>query len=227
MRRAILLATLSVGLCSWQLPAGILTIATTRAGLGGNDFIDWSQLGPDFTTVTSPLNVTSNGGLGPDHVVNGTQAFFSIQQGNTWGGNFAPNAAVLYNQAGGPFTITFASPISGAGLQFQSATLGSFTAIITVFGAGNVNFGTVTRSGTSTNNGDNSAIFLGALSSLNDIVSLQFNVTILSGGNQINDPNGFGVNRLDLVAGPTSVPEPTTVVLFSAGVGLITFLRRR
>ena len=224
MTRICSLAALALFGATWA-NGGILTQVNTRAALGGNDFVDWGQLGPDFTTVTSPFNVTSNLGLGPNAVVNGTQDFFSIQEGNTWGGNFAAGDNVLFNQASGPFTITFASPIHGAGLQFQSATFGPFTASITAFGAGNINFGTVTRTGTSSNAADNSAIFLGVISSLNDIVSLQFDLTIPSPLAPTEDPNGFGVNRLDLVDNQPT-PEPSVIALFSTGLGLFALLRK-
>jgi hypothetical protein len=43
------------------------------------------------------------------------------QQGNGWAGNFAPNDFVLWTGgANGPITISFASPVFGAGAQIQS-----------------------------------------------------------------------------------------------------------
>jgi hypothetical protein len=210
------------------LSAGTLTQVNTRGGVAGDDFIDWGQLGADFTAVTSPFDVTSNLGLGPNLIVNGAQNFYSVQNGNHWPGNFAPSDNLLDDPQGGPFTITFAQAIAGAGMQFQSGTYGPFIASITAFGAGNVNFGTVTESGISSNAGNNSAIFLGFTSSATDIVALQVSVTIDSDtGTQVTDPNGFAVNRLDLVTGGLSIPEPSVVTMFAAGLGAIALRRRR
>lgn len=205
---------------------GSLTTITSRSTLNGNDFIDWGQLGPDQTDVTAPFNVQTNLGT-TDQVTNGSQVFSSIQQGNTWAGNFAPGDNLLFccnlssNPAPGPYTINFASPVRAAGAQFQSLDNGLFIATITAFGAGNVSFGSVTETGTSNNNGDNSAIFLGVQSALTDIVAIQLDVTFGRSG----DP--FAINRLDINTGaPSGVPEPSTIFLVGAALLLLIWRRR-
>jgi len=40
-------------------------LITDRVALGGNDFIDWSVLGPDSTVVSAPFFIQSSlGGVG-------------------------------------------------------------------------------------------------------------------------------------------------------------------
>src|SRR5579875_1245390 len=187
---------------------GTITSVLLRSTLNGNDSIDWGQLGPDQTDVTAPLNVHTSLGAA-DQVTNGSQVFSSIQQGNTWGGNFTAGDNLLFccnfsgTPSGGPYTITFASPIRAVGAQFQSLDFGAFTATITAFGAGNTNFGSVTEIGASNDNADGSAIFLGVQSSATDILAIQLNVTFSA------SPDPFAINTLSINTGSTSgVPEP-------------------
>jgi hypothetical protein len=198
--------------------AGVLTPINNLGSLGANDSLDWGQLGPDLTVVPSPSSATSANGL-LVAFANGIQDFYAIQQGNTWGGNFNNGDNLLFNAAGGPVTLIFSSSISGIGLRFQSIDFGIFTAYITAFGAGNVNFGSVSLNGTSNNAADGSALFLGVTSSSADITSVQLNV-------QVNgSDNPFALGSLSiaepLVTGP--VPEPSTI--FLAGAGLLAALR--
>jgi len=199
--------------------AGALTTITSLGSLGATDFIDWGQLGPDLTDVPGPLTVTSN--LGETvTVANGTSDFLSVQQSNTWGGNFLPGEHLIVNQAGGTYTITFATPIQAAGMQFQSLDFGAFIATITAFGAGNTNFGTVTANGTSDSSANGSAVFLGVQSSAMDIVALHVDVQM----NSLDDP--FANNMLSFAGQVTALPEPSTMALGGAGL-LLGILRRR
>lgn len=197
---------------------GTLTSVSIRSSLSANDSIDWGQLGADQTDVTAPLSVHTFLGAA-DQVTDGSQVFSSIQQGNTWGGNFTAGDNVLFccnfsgSPSGGPYTITFASPIRAAGAQFQSLDFGAFTATITAFGAGNTNFGSVTETGASNSNNDGSAIFLGVESSATDIVAIQLQVTIGA------SPDPFAINTLSINTGSVSgVPEPGSA--FLAGIAL-------
>lgn len=196
-----------------------VVLATSPAALGANSYIDWGQLGADLTTASSPFAVTSN--LGLIGTVSGPNEFWAIQQGNTWGGNFAPGDNVLYSTGPGAFSISFASPVAGAGARFQSAFLGSFVARISAYDLADVILGTVSLAGTSNSAGDGSAIFVGARSTARDISRILINVQ------QSEADVDFAISRLELAVPPASVPEPSTVAFAVTGLLGIALLRRR
>jgi len=180
--------------------------------LNASDSVDWAQLGPDFTTVSSPVGAISAGG----NVVsaqNGTNDFYVVQQGNTWNGNFNPTDTVLYNQAAGNVTIMFLNPVAGVGARFQSVDFGAFTIFITAFDSGNSFLGSVSTTGTSNANADGSAAFLGVLSSNADIASVVVNVTLGA------VDNAFALGSLSIAEQPVpGVPEPSTMFLAIGGM---------
>jgi hypothetical protein len=198
--------------------AGVVGV-TSPAGLGANSSLDWGQLGPDFTAVPGPLTATSL--LGDQVTVsNGTNEFWSIQEGNSWSGNFNPGDNLLFNQAGGPVTLVFLTPIKAIGARFQSLDFGAFTIFITAFDASHTSLGTASTSGTSNAAADGSAAFLGVLSSSADIASVSINVQV-SGS---DDPFAFGpLSTAEAAA--SSVPEPSTILLTIGGV-LVGVVRR-
>jgi hypothetical protein len=180
-------------------------LVTLPAALGANDSIDWSQLGPSFTFLTSPQSVVSGGGLNASVSSSGGQ-FERRDQNNGWGGNFAPGTPLLWDREVGPeILVTFATPISGAGAQIQADFFGPFTAQIIVNGGA---LGTFTENGTSNGNSDNSAIFIGALSSIADITTIQFDLTSAS-----SEPNDFAIGPVALNTTGAAVPEPSSLVL--------------
>ena len=63
----------------------------------------------------------------------------------------------------GLLTLTFASPVYGAGFQVEPAYYGNFTVQLSVYGVSNNLLGSDSFSGVSQNTGDGSAIFIGAL----------------------------------------------------------------
>lgn len=204
IRLAFLLAVLAA-----TSSASVVAV-TSPGSLLANDNLDWGQLGPDLTVVTSPVNVTSLLG-NTVNVANGTNELWSVQQSNSWGGNFNPGDNVLFNFAGGPLTLVFLTPVKAVGAHFQSWDFGAFGISITAFDSANTLLGTVTTSGTSNNAADGSAAFLGVLSSSADIASLVVNVQVSSADNP------FALGSLS-IAEQVAVPEPSTMFLAIGGV---------
>ena len=227
-----LLTLAAVGVLMSSVQASIVEV-TNRADLGGNDFVDWSQLGPvDFSNpIAVPHNVTSNKGATttlskPDGVI-----YADVQKPNgPWGGNFAPNDYLLYNgpQFGinsSPLTITFATPVFGAGAQIGVNVATSsdylFDATIKAFSSDNtLLFTHVFKDLVMNNKADNSANFIGILSTSAEIASIEISVPASTS----YGTNDFAINQLDINA----VPEPSTFALAGlGGLGLVVRAIRR
>jgi hypothetical protein len=197
---------------------------SSAAGMGANDSIDWGQLGVPFTSFSSPLNVTSGGGL--NTVVSSAGNYFlRMDEGVTWAGNFANGEHLLWDGgtsfgADGPdITLTFATPVKGAGAKIQADFYGPFTAEI--IGSNGGVLGTFTRNGYSNGGNDNSAIFLGMLSSGRDIKQIRFDLT-----SAVYDTGDFAIGTVAL----NTVPEPATwglMLVGFGGLGAALRLRRR
>jgi len=209
---------LLLGACETQA-APILV--TSRAGLGGTDFVDWSQIGPDFTRVLSPYFATSN--LGQPLVaslVSGT--FRRLTQGWGWVDDFSAGDAVLYNENNGTLTIDFSNDVAKAGANIQANYDGPFVARITAFDSSLNALASFTVSGIGA--GEGSAPFLGVSDAVNSIRRITFALD-----SAVAAPNSFAINQFDFaVASPTAVPEPTSLAIFGLGaVGAAYRARRR
>jgi len=196
-----------------------LTLITSRAGLGANDFIDWGQLGVSKTTVSNPFTLVSNDGL----TVTGRLPSGRLErrdQGPDWAGNFAPGDEALWTKmAPGPLTLEFSTSTVGVGAQIMRNVYGAFHAIIEAFDSHGTRLCSYTVDGLSNDKADNSAIFIGVLSSTANISRVTFNATSLNG---MGDPD-FAINQVDLVA----VPAPGAMLLAAIGLAIVGKIRRR
>jgi hypothetical protein len=194
-------------------------LVTTRAGLGATDSIDWGQLGPESTTPPNPFTVTSTGGITTVVSKALSTPFARQDQSSLWMGNFAPGDRLLWTNN---FTSTTNNPIMlnfgpmgvfGGGAQIQADFHGDFVARVTAFDAGGNLLATFTDAGNSNTSADNSAIFLGVLSTAADIYRIALSLDSAD-ADTIGD---FALNRFDLTAG-AAVPEPGTLALLTFAV---------
>src|SRR5262249_56044605 len=115
-------------------------------------------------------------------------------QGIGWGGNFAPGDLLYWTAGGGgsgPVTLDFGTQkLSAIGAQIQADYFGAFTAQLTAFDSNGVNLGSFTENGNSTSSADNSAIFIGLMSTSGDISKVVFAVTAAT-----NNPGDFALNH--------------------------------
>lgn len=213
---------LAIGLLSGGAQASV-SLVTDASTLGANDQISWAQLGATYTPVASPAAVVSDGGLS----VTATSAggVFERRDQDTggtfvgWSGNFPAGEALLWTAAVGPdVTLTFASPIYGAGARIQANYGGAFTARITASDGSLL--GTFALDGLSDAT-QGEAIFIGVLSTQADIGSISFTLDSAS-----YMPNDFAVGTV-LLNTMAPVPEPESLAMMFAGLGVLGAVARR
>jgi hypothetical protein len=203
--------------CATTLPAGVVQVFSSAA-LDASDFIGWGQLGPFVpqpfipALPSNPEPVISDNGLAllasaPLDLYEDRQAF-STAYCNCWNGNFAPGDYLIGSgSSGGPtsLTLTFSAPIYGIGTQMGFDGYGPFTGMMQLFGPLGDSLGSYTVAGNSADTVDNSAVFIGALSS-DPIGSVTFSTSY-----------SFAINQVDLVTSP----EPGSLLLCLAGIALL------
>jgi hypothetical protein len=217
------------------LLAGLLTLVcthasaalvTSRAELGGTDFIDWGPLGADSDQQSSPVPIASNLGVNAT-VSNPNGELWTLVEGGAnsgYTGNFALGDGLLSTFLTlGPITIDFASGQSRVGAQIQSIAFDGFTGVISVYDVSNGLLESHTLSGNSNGNQDNTAIFLGVSRATADILRVVFDIT-----GSADDGLGFAINQVDLSSsGAPPVPLPAAAWLLLSGLGGLGLLRRR
>jgi PEP-CTERM motif len=207
VKRAILILVALALLLGGVGQAKAGNLVTTRPA--GGDLVDWAQLGPAFTQLSSPQNFVSTGGITGTVSDSGTIERRDQTPPSTggWGGNFAPGDALVWNQDNGnSFTLTFNTPLSQVGAQIQDDFPFPFTATISAFDSSNNLLGTFSENGNSTHAADNSAIYIGIAAA--GISSITFST---------ND-NQFAINQLTLNGDAVAVPEPATMTMLGFGI---------
>jgi hypothetical protein len=208
------------GLLSLAPAAQALTLVSQRAALKGNDLLDWSSLSSpapltflpnSFRTVSQggvdlnvAIPVSSQAGITPPLVFQtlpgGIETNFALGDFVLFTGLVPGPPPAIGNP--GPITITFDTPVFGAGTQIAVDDTLSFIASIEAFDVDNNSLGLFSAPGTSSLALDNSAIFLGVRSDTRNISRLVFSTSV---------PNrAVGINALSLVT--VAVPEPSSIL---------------
>jgi len=192
-------------------------LVTSRAALGGDDFIDWGQLGVPHDLVPNPSAIVSNGGI-TGTVGRENQGDLQRRNENPpgsggWNGNFAAGDRLIWtNNLAGAMLIDLNSSVAGLGAQIQLDRLaGLFDATIEVYDVLNNLLASFTIQGDSNANRDNSAIFIGVLSDSRNIDHI-----VLFTNDRTRSQDDFAINQLDIVS---TVPGPAALVM--VGLGLL------
>jgi hypothetical protein len=180
-----------------------------------NDFMTWTQLGPDATPLAASANLQSAGSVAVGLSLGGSGSLLSVACPETgacsWTGlGFAAGDSLLWtsdpgNAGNGPATLTFATPVAGAGALIQADGPAQFTAQIQVFD-GTTSLGTFPVM--SNTNGD--ATYVGAKDQSGaDITSAVFSLTSCAGNCADFAIDTVYLNTSGGTFTPTPGPTPT------------------
>lgn len=197
----------------WAAPTSV----NTRAGIGANDFFDWSTIGVEYDYLGDSFGATGLFGLGAtiSGATESANGFERADQSSSWLGNFAPGDELLWTGFGTDpqvITISFATGVFGAGAQIQNDFPGPFDAFVKVYDTGGVLLYSDTFAGNSTPDADDSAIFVGVLNDVANIGKMEIGL--------VNDGLSFAINQLD-VSRAILVPEASSYVALVGLVGLV------
>lgn len=158
-------------------PSGTLSLAATRAEVAANATINWADAGANNADIPgNPFAITSSSGTSYLVRKATTGTFKRLNQGAGWAGNFAPgDPLVIHAYSDGPVIIEAANTdgvFSAAGLQIQPNQEVPFVATIRAYDVNGVLIGNFTVNGNSNAIADNSAIFVGVKSTVENIHSI-------------------------------------------------------
>ncbi|MDQ2840875.1 MAG: hypothetical protein M3Y72_07535 [Acidobacteriota bacterium] len=202
--------------------ADTISAIVSRSALGATDSLDWGAVGPAFSLHSSPLLANTANGLSVVGSLPSDQGPFQIlvqcsspgAGPDCVGGNFSPRDNILFTNffQDGPLTLSFSSPVRGAGFQIEDEGVLPGTPFVTSVQAfnGSTLLGTVNENGLTNSTADGTAIFFGALSDSVNINSLVFTTK-----NNAGELGALLVDRLYVNPSPagTSTPEPSSFML--------------
>ena len=140
--RAIISAMAIVLLAATSSWADSLALVTSQAAQGGNDSVEWSQVGSNGTVLSASFGTNSNKGTTVSVSLSGPNSVLSVvcpASSCSWSGaGFASGDTLIWTSSGsnggnGPITVTFGRGEAGAGTLIQADGPSQFTATIQAF----------------------------------------------------------------------------------------------
>ena len=221
MRAFLSLVSLCLILATGTAWAGL--VGTTNAGIF-QDTVDWCQFGCAGSSIATPAAwVSLAGATGWVGLVDTGEAFWNLQQGAGWNGNFPSGMGLIYNgvvwgNTPTSIAVVFDQPNYGAGAYIQANWLGSFTATVSLYDSDYLLLGSYSADGTSDHNAG-TALFIGMLDTSPEVYAVEF---VVSGAGHQPD---FAVGTLGIENG--AVPEPASFLLVGPALLALGMLKRR
>jgi hypothetical protein len=152
------------------------------------------------------------------------QAFWNLQQGSSWNGNFPAGMGLVYNGAAAgniptSIAVTFDQANYGAGAYIQTNSYGPFTATVLLYDSDYLEIGSYSVGGTSDGN-VGTALFIGMIDSSPEVYAVAF----LAYGTGTQEPD-FAVGTLGIENG--TIPEPASFLLMGPALLGLGMLKRR
>ncbi len=223
MRKTLLLLTIAVLCLGTFASADNFVTFPDRASQNPTDIIDWSQLGPEGTFLSTPQPVSTFAGNFALVGNIGGGDFLRLDAGSGWTeSQFDYLETLVYNEAGGPFAIELGNPVSSVGFGIEPDGFGPFTAFVDLYDTNLNLLGSFSFSGDSEicdpdcYNGAEMFIGIGDTSGGN-IGAIVINTD--SGDFAIDDPS---------FTYASAVPEPGSLALLGTGfLGIAGIVRRK
>ncbi|MBX3111371.1 MAG: hypothetical protein KF857_05115 [Fimbriimonadaceae bacterium] len=183
------------------LSYGSVYFMGSRTELAPNGLYDVAEAGRPGSRYPDGVSLQVRGSYGPSSLmgtVSGTGAVERQDEGDTWHGDFAAGAALLWT-AGNSSSLTFrmSKPVGGLGTSVGAADPGAYVAKIEALGEGDAVLATFVASGFNNGAELGEAPYLGVVSDAVDIHGIR--LSLVSGGD-------LAITNVDVRTSP--VPEP-------------------
>jgi hypothetical protein len=212
--------------------ADSFVVIGSRADQNPTDIIDWNQLGPDGTLLTSPQAVSTFNGNSASVGNTTSTNFIRADQGTSWNGNFDFGESLIwtgnpaFTPAGpGPLELSLATAVQSFGFAIQADEFGAFGVDVQVFDAAHNLLTDQTFTGNSDSSGNGSALFVGLGDTTGGNIS---DIVISTSSADASFANDFAIDDPSFTYGGTApVPEPRSMaILLSALLGVAGVIRR-
>src|SRR5258705_3201702 len=189
--------------------ADSMLAVTSLGAQNANDFVHWSQLGVDATSLAASFGATSVNGISISVTLAGPNSLLAIECPQllcSWNGvGFNAGDALVWtsdlgNGGNGPLTLGVGTSVSGVGAFIQADGPSQFTAQVQVF-----NGATSLGSFPVTSNANGDAAYVGVIDQTGaNISSAVFSVTSCEGA-----CTDFAIDTVNLKASAIASPTPT------------------